>query len=317
MWYTSTMSQIIRFGHQIRPTGPLDAMIAEAQAAEAAGFDVVTVPDHIGAELSSPMLVLAAIARETSTIRLGTFVLNNEMRNPVQLAWEAATLDRVSGGRFELGIGAGHTPQEFAATGIALRDAATRKARLGEAVHLIRSLLAGESVSFAGAHYTVGEASIPAPLQDRLPILVGGNGRSLLGSAGTTADIVGLTGLKRTLPDGHRHTVDFSTDRLERQIGWVRDGADQAGRAMPELNMLVQRVTITDDREAAATEAFGNGQVEGLTPEGALATPYLAFGTHDEIADQIIEANQRWGIGYVVARAVEELAPVIERVRAG
>lgn len=104
-------AQQIRVGHQLWPAGSIDELVAEAQAAEAAGFSTVIVPDHVNNTMMSPMVVLAAIARETESIRLGTFVINNEMRNPVQLAWESATLDRLSGGRFELGIGAGHTPQ--------------------------------------------------------------------------------------------------------------------------------------------------------------------------------------------------------------
>lgn len=307
----NSATRAFRFGHQIRPVGPVEDMVAEARAAEAAGFDVVTIPDHIGDTMASPLIVAAAIARETTTIRISTFVLNNEMRNPVQLAWEAATLDRLSGGRFELGIGAGHTPHEFSATGLPLRSAQERKARLAEAVEILRALFDGETVTHQGAHYSVEGATIEPPAQDRLPILVGGNGSALLTHAGAHADIVGLNGLSKTLADGHRHSLNWSPERLDLQVQRVDEGAANRDRS-PELNALVQRVEITDDREAAAATIAENA--EGLTVDDALAAPYLFLGTHDEIASQCHAARQRWGISYFVARDIENLAPVIAQL---
>ena len=301
-----------RFGHQLRPTGPVDELIAEAQRAEAAGFDVVTIPDHIGDSMVSPMVLAAAIARETESVRISTFVLNNEMRNPVQLAWEAAAVDRLSNGRFELGIGAGHTPHEFAATGIPMRPATERKARLAEAVEILQALFAGATVTRSGAHYSIEGAAIEPPTQPRLPILVGGNGRSLLTHAGAHADIVGLNGLSKTLDDGHRHSLNWSPERLDVQVQRVHEGA--VGRdQLPELNALVQRVEITDDR-AASAGAIAE-QAEGLTTDDALAAPYLFLGTHDEIAAQCHAARERWGISYFVTRDIDNMTPVVAALR--
>ncbi len=306
----------IRVGHQLRPSGSIDEIVAEAKAAEAAGFDTITLPDHVNETLWSPLVLLAAIARETSTIRLGTFVINNEMRNPVQLAWEVSTLDRLSNGRFELGIGAGHTPSEFAATGIALDDAPIRKRRLAEAVEIIRPLLDGEVVNYAGEYYTIENAQIERTVQDRLPILVGGNGEALLTHAGEHADIVGLNGLRKTMADGHRHSVGFGLDRLEQQIGWVHNGATGREKA-PELNVLVQRVEITNDRRGKIEELLDvDFPTEGLTVEHGLVTPYLAFGSHDEIAAQFIDHNERFGISYFVTRDIDAMTPVVDRLRA-
>lgn len=312
MWYTATVVPPFRFGHQLR-SGPIDDLVAEARAAEAAGFDVVTVPDHVGSGAPSPMVVLAAIARETTRIRLGTFVLNNEMRNPVQLAWEATTLDRVSGGRFELGLGAGHTPHEFAATGIELPSARARKARLAESAEIIRALLDGETVSRHGEQYSVDGATVEPPAQNRLPLMLAGNGHALLDHAGRVADIVGLNGLGRTLDDGHRHTVRFSPGRTDEQVATVITAA--AGREHPpELNALVQVIEITDDRERAAARVVE--RVEGLALADALATPYLAFGTTDEIAGQFVAARARWALSYFVTRDIDAMAPIIARLRA-
>ncbi len=301
----------LRFGHQLRAT-TIGEAVAEARQAEAAGFDVVSVPDHVGATLASPLILLTAIAAATSSIRLGTLVLNNEMRNPVQLAWEVATLDRISGGRFELGLGAGHTPQEFAATGVPHRPPAERKARLAETVEVLGPLLSGRTVDHVGAHLHLAEARVGAAVQEPVPILVGGSGRSLLTHAGRHADIVGLTGLGRTLADGHRHRVRWSPAHLEGQLATVAAGA--AGRAAgPELNVLVQRVVVTDDRERHLTELAAG--IEGLDPADALTTPFLAYGTVDELADQFQRAHRDWGIGYHVTRDVEAMAPVLARLR--
>lgn len=299
------MTQRLRFGHQLR-AGTFDEMVAEAQRAEQAGFDIVTVPDHVGPEMSSPLLVLAAVARATTSIRIGTFVLNAEMRNPVQLAWEAATLDRLSDGRFELGLGAGHTPHEFAATGIDLRPAGVRKQRTLEAARVIRALLDGDEVRFDGEHLRVDGARIEPPTQPHLPMMLAGNGEGFLTAAAGLADIIGLNGLGRTLEDGHRHAVRFSPERADEQVAQVRAGA---GQRDVELNALVQRIEITDDREAAAAAVAE--QATGLTLADALATPYLAFGTHDEICDQFRNARDRWGLTYFVTRDIEAMAPII------
>ncbi|MEM7274154.1 MAG: TIGR03621 family F420-dependent LLM class oxidoreductase [Actinomycetota bacterium] len=303
----------IRFAIQVSPE---PTRIAEVGAeAEAAGFDVISVADHVGPGGLAPIPTLAALAATTSTIGLGTLVCNNDMRNPVQLAWEALSIHRISGGRFELGLGAGHSGHEYTETGIPFDPPATRKARLAEAVEIIAGLVRGQPVSLDGTHYTVADAAITQndPEEDLppLPILVGGNGTALLTHAAEHADIIGLQGLGRTLEDGHRHDVRFSTDHLESQLATVAEAVPAGGRG-PELNALVQVVEITDDRERAATEVAE--RVPGLTVEDALSTPYLAFGTVEELATGFLAARDRWGISYFSTRSLE-LAPVIARVR--
>lgn len=293
------MTTRLRIGHQL--TGGGDP-VAAARRAEEIGFDVVLAADHVGHGWS-PMPTLATIAGVTDTIRLGTFVLNNDMRNPVQLAWEASTLDRLSGGRFELGLGAGHTPGEYAATGIARDPGVRRKQRLAESVEIIRALLDGEEV--AGAE-------IDRSVQDRLPILVGGNGANLLAHAGANADIIGLQGLGRTQPDGHRHAVNWSSAHLDTQIDQVRAGAGDRFDAL-EFNALVQVVEITDDRDAALARICE--AVDGLTVEDAAETPYLMIGTVDEIVGHVTMCARRWGIGYFVVRALDDFEPILEEIR--
>lgn len=300
----------LRFGYQLGAAddvGPLGV----GRRAEELGFDTVVVGDHVGPG-RSPMVMLAAIAGATERIRLGTLVLNNDMRNPVQLAWDASTLDHLSGGRVELGLGAGHTAGEYAATGIAWRSPRLRKARLMESVEVVRRLLDGESVTFEGQHVHVVDAMIDRSAQARLPILVGGNGTELLEHAGAHADIVGLQGLGRTLADGHRHDVRWDGGWLDVQVAQVRRGAGERIDEV-ELSVLVQRAVVTDDRPGVLAEICA--AVDGLTIEQAAAVPYLLVGTVDEIVEQICAARTRWGITYFVVRTLDDFAPVLAAAR--
>lgn len=302
------MLRPLRIGHQLsaRVEG---SVVARAQRAEELGFDTVLVADHVGEGLA-PMPTLGAIASATETIRIGTLVLNNDMRNPVQLAWEAASLDRLSGGRFELGLGAGHTPHEYGATGIQHLEASARKRRLAESVEIIRALLDGETVDCNGGHYRVERARIDRSEQECLPILVGGNGAELLGHAGAHADIIGLQGLGRTRDDGHSHAVRWQTAHLDEQISQVRAGA---GDRRLELNALVQVVQITDDREVALEKICD--RVDGLDMADAAATPYLLVGSVDDIVAHMATCNERWGISYFAVRELDDFEPVLRALR--
>ena len=303
------MERPFRFGYQLTEADedPLEA----AKLAESRGFDVVLAGDHVGPGLS-PLITLSAIAQVTDRIRLGTLVLNNDMRNPVQLAWEAATLDRFSQGRLELGLGAGHTPQEYVATGLMMDSPGERKARLMESVEVIRRLLDGATVQFDGNHLHIEDARIDPALQPRLPILVGGNGQALLSHAGVHADIVGLQGLGRTKTDGHSHTAKWDSDWLDTQIEQIRSGAgDRFGEV--ELNALVQVTRFTRDSEAFVAEAVS--RIEGLSADDARITPYLLFGTPEEMATKIRACRERWGISYFVVRDCAEFADVISELR--
>ncbi len=302
----------IRVGLQLVGEQVLDP-VGSARAAEAAGFDLVLVADHIGEHRHAPLVNLTAMAMATDRIRLGTYVLNNDMRHPVQLAWEAATLDRVSGGRFELGLGAGHSRHEYTEVGISFDPPAVRKARLREAVEIIRPLLDGETVDFAGEHYRVEGATVTRALQERMPILVGSQGAAMLRHIGAHADGVGLMGLGRTLPDGHRHTVSWALDRLDEQVAQVREGAAVHDRSI-DFSALVQVCEVTDDRAGVLAEQIDDES--GITEEIAAATPYMAIGTVDEIAAHFRAGHERWGITTYVVRCptpekIAAFAPVL------
>jgi probable F420-dependent oxidoreductase len=303
------MSRDFRIGLAIA-NGLGDAPVALAEQAEASGFDVAVIGDHIGPEFA-PMPTLAAIAAATTSIRLGTMVLNADVRNPVQLAWEAATIDRLSDGRFELGLGAGHTPQEYAAMGLSQALPAVRKRRLMESVELIADLLSGQTVTRTGEFFDITDACVAEP-GNSVPILVGGNGAALLEHAGRHADIVGLQGLGRTLEDGHRHTVRWTAEHLDQQLDQIRAGAGARFDDI-ELSALVQIVKVTNDADRAIAELCQ--RVDGLTADVVAETPYALFGTVDEIADKLDRCRSRWGISYFVVRDHDQFAPVIPKLR--
>lgn len=299
-----------RFGFQIRQASA-DQLRDLARSAEAAGFDVIHTWDHVVDGLA-PLAPLLAAADCTTRLRICPLVLNNDFHHPVHLARELASIDQLTGGRLEVGIGAGHAFTEYAAIGQAFDPPAVRKARLAEAVEILRQLLDGQEVSFRGAHYQLDRVRTLRARQERVPILVAVNGRRALAHAAQHADIIGLTMLGRTLEDGQRHEVRWEAERLDRTVAFIRDQA--AGRAASlELNALVQRVVVTPDRRGAAQELCE--QIGGLRLDDALATPFLAVGTHDQIAEHLMACRRRWGIAYYSVRELEAFAPVIERLR--
>lgn len=302
------MPRDFRFGLAIS-NGFADDPVNAALRAEASGFDIAVIGDHIGAELA-PMPTLAAIASATTSIRLGTNVINADVRNPVQLAWEAATLDRLSDGRFELGVGAGHTPREYTAMGFTQDPPVVRKRRLMESVELLSALLGGHTVTHSGEFFDIAEACI-AESGRQVRLLVGGNGPTLLEHAGRHADIVGLQGLGRTLPDGHRHTVRWTPDHLENQLDQIRAGAGTRFDDI-ELSALVQVVNVTDDADAAIADLCQ--RVDGLSVGDLADTPYALIGTVDEIAEKLERCRQRWNISYFIVREHDQFAPIIQRL---
>ncbi len=298
-----------RFGVSAFGAKSADGWRELARRAETLGFDVLSVPDHIGA-LYSPFEALLDAVHVTSRIHLAPLVLNNDFRHPALVARQAAMLQELSGGRFELGIGAGHAFTEYAELGIPFDPAAVRVARFGESVSIIRRLMAGETVDFAGTHYTIANHRIYPEPATRVPIMAGGNGRTLLRHAAKHADTISITGLGKTLADGQRHDPSgFYPAAVDERIALIRETAGERFADI-ELNVLVQAVVATDDREKVASELAPRF---GLPIEVLLETPYVLIGSQAEIAGQLRANRERWGISYISTfwPNAEALAPVI------
>ena len=291
----SHRTRALRFG--LTAALPRGAELRDfAVTVEDAGFDVLTFPDHLVPTLS-PFAGATAAAMATTRLRTGTLVLNNDLRHPVEVARESATLAAISGGRFELGLGAGHMKSEYDAAGLRFDSGATRVDRLIESVKVIRPLLAGEPVDVDGAHYCVrAEAGelVAAPTAC-VPLLLGGNGTRVLQLAGQVADIAGFTGFAHNHGGTEVRLTHFGAAGLDDRIAVVRDAAGDRFDAI-ELNALIQFVVHTHDREATATELAAT--LGGASPQLILDSPFVLIGTHEQMAEALLERRERFGVSY-------------------
>jgi probable F420-dependent oxidoreductase len=305
-----------RFGVSVRHAQSRADWSEKARKIEALGYATLTVPDHL-TDLVAPMPALISAAEATKTLRIGTYVLNNDLRHPVLVAREAASVDLLIDGRLELGLGAGSIKSEYDEAGLSFDPGATRVERLAESVTIIKSLLNGEQVTFAGRHYRVTGHRIPLPRAQipHPPILIGGNGRLLLALAAREADIVGFSGL--TFRNGGAAPPDLSGWRaagVDQRVQLVRQAAGEAQYARLELNALVQLVVVTNDRRQAAEELASRWTQ--LTPDEILQSPYVLIGTVDQMAQDLQAYRDRWGISYYVIHepCIDAFAPVVARL---
>ena len=305
-----------RFGVSVRHAQSRAAWIEKARRVEALGYATLTVPDHL-TDLIAPMPALISAAEATKTLRIGTNVLNNDLRHPVLVAREAAAVDLLTDGRLELGLGAGSIKSEYDEVGFSFDPGETRVERLAESVTIIKHLLNGEQVTFAGRHYRVsGHTIVPTPVQKpHPPILIGGNGRRLLALAAREADIVGFSGL--TFRMGGAAPPDLSGWRVagvDARVQLVREAAGDARYARLELNALVQRIVVTNDRRQVAEELASRWTQ--LSPDEILQTPYVLIGTIGQMVEDLLAYRDRWGISYYVVHEpyMDAFAPVVARL---
>jgi probable F420-dependent oxidoreductase len=296
------------------------ALLDEARRAEALGYSTLLLRDHFlpepfGHQLA-PLLALTAAACATRTLRVGSLVLDNHYRHPVMLAKEAATLDVLSDGRFELGIGAGWLRAEHERAGMAFDDPAVRVGRLEESLQVLKGLLAGPAFSFRGEHYMVdGIAGFPTPVQrPHPPILVGAGSRRMLGIAGREADIVGI--LPRALPEGaiSGELSERLPDTVARKAAWARQAAEDRSRQV-ELSMVLSVVPGHDPRKAAERFAVEQGW-DAAAAELVLEMPSVAVGPAERVAEALEAGRDRYGFSYLVVADgdMEAFAPVVERL---
>ena len=303
-----------RFGVNMWRAESRAAWTDKARKVESLGYSVLTVPDHL-TDFLAPIPALAAAAHATKDLRVGTMVLNNDLRHPVLVAREAATLDLLSDGRLELGLGAGHMKSEYDQAGLSFDPGGTRVERLTEAVVIVKGLLAGEPFTFAGRHYRVaGHRIHPLPIQrPHPPIVVGGNAPRLLTLAGREADIVGLTGIAFRQGGTQPDVSAWRTATVDERLAVVRQSAGERYEHL-ELNALVQRVVVTDDRHRAAQELAKRWP--SLSAEDLLESPYLLIGTVGQMAEDLRARRERWGISYYTTFEpyLDALAPVVNRL---
>jgi probable F420-dependent oxidoreductase len=289
----------------------LRSWLALAQRLERAGFHGLLTGDHPGSG-ASPWPALGCAAAVTETLKLGTYVTQAGVREPMHVAADAATLDILAPGRVVLGVGAGHTPREWADIGQSRPGPRQRAERLAEFVTAAAGLLSGGTVTLEGTYLTLRDSRLDGlPANGRVSLAVGGGHPLVLRAAARHADIVGLSGLGRTLPDGHHHQTRWSQANLRHQLQLVRDEAQRAARS-PVVEALVQFVRVTDDRSGAVAEV--SAALPSATEEDISRTPFALIGTHDQMAGQLLAQAEELGITSYVVR--EPAVPDMERVLA-
>ncbi|MEO7556009.1 MAG: TIGR03621 family F420-dependent LLM class oxidoreductase [Acidimicrobiales bacterium] len=300
-----------RFGMQLSNASAGDEWRSLARQAEDLGYSTLFLPDHFGDQLA-PLPAMMAAADATTTLRVGALVHDNDYKHPVVLAKEIATVDVLSGGRVEFGIGAGWMNTDYEQSGIPKDRDGVRIARMAEALEIYKGMWADGPFSFSGEHYEItGLDGLPKPVQrPGPPILIGGGGPKVLGIAGRHADIVGIN---PALPAGEVTLAagpEMLAEAVDRKLGYVRDAAGDRFEQI-ELNVLVFFGAVTDNRAAQVTNYAG---LLGMEPEDFEGSPYFAFfGSVEEIADNVRAARERWGISYYCFQpaAMEEMAPVV------
>lgn len=285
---------------------------SKARKAEDLGFSTLFMPDHFGDQLA-PVPALMAVADATTTLRIGMLVLDNDYRHPVVLAKEAATLDLLSDGRLELGLGAGWLRTDYEQSGIPYDDPKVRVDRFEEGLKVVKGLLGPAPFSFEGTHYRVKDLDgFPKPVQSpRLPIIVGGGGKRMLGIAAREADIVGVNPNLRAGEVNQDAGRDAVAPSYERKLRWVRDAAGDRFDDI-ELNVLIFIAMVTDDREGVAANLAGGF---GLTQQEALEVPLALVGAEAQIVDELHARRDRYGFSYITLgeSAMDDMAPIVAK----
>ena len=302
-----------RFGVQISQTGNANEWRDRARKIEDLGFSTLFMPDHFDQELA-PLPAMAMAAAHTTTLRIGSLVFDNDYKHPAVLAKEAATIDLLSDGRYELGIGAGWMKTDYDKLGIPYDPPAVRVDRFEEAIQVIKGCFAGEPFSVSGEHYRITDYSgWPLPVQKPgPPLLIGGGGKRVLSIAAREADIVGVNpNLKSGVVDMDA-AKDSLKEQTDRKLQWVRDAAG-ARYADIEIQIRFFVAAITDDRAGMAQSI---APMFGVDPEAALEAGAALVGSENEVIEQLQRRREEWDLSYVVLGNdnVDQFAGVVAKL---
>jgi probable F420-dependent oxidoreductase len=281
-----------------------------ARVAEELGYSALYITDHLDAQFG-PLVALAVAAEATTTLHVGTLVLNNDLRNPVILAKEMAALGLAADGRVEVGLGAGWLRTDYDEAGIEYRDARTRVDRLAESLTILKSLWTDGEATFDGAHYTVHAARCEPRPPSPPRIIVGGGSKRILSLAATTADTVGINTSLASGEKGGDVASQATFDHYDTCLRWIREAAGDRFTSL-ELQITAVAAMVVETRRAALRSAT----MLGFPGEAALDLPVLLIGSVDELCERLIERRERWGFSNVVVpdHAVHSFAPVVARL---
>lgn len=297
-----TTSRRFRFGVVAAAARSADEWVARARRVESLGYATLVVPDNLRYTLA-PLPALAVAAAATTSLRIGTYVLANDLRHPVVLAKDVATLDLLSGGRVELGMGAGRqdSADENHMLGLSFDSGGVRLARLADSLAVLKALLSGQRPPANSKFYpSASEAEIsPLPVQQpHVPILVAGAGRQMLTVAAREADIIGIG-----LPP------DASEDTMLERIGWVREAA---GDRFSEIELNINLMAVADKVPYQLAQRM-RLSAQDLVQRGSVAA---VAGSTEQMCDQLLARRERLGLSYILVsdELMDALAPVVERL---
>jgi probable F420-dependent oxidoreductase len=292
-----------------------------ARKVESLGYSTLLLPDHFTEQLA-PIPALMSAAGATTSLRVGSFVFGNDYHHPAMLAKETATMDLLTDGRLEVGIGAGWFQGEYQQAGLPFDPPATRIDRMEESVQILKGLWREGPFTFSGRHYQIQALEgHPKPLQrPHPPIMIGGGGQRLLAIAGREANIVGLA--PRVPSPDRINPRTLTAAATSEKVQWVREAAGPRFAEI-EINTYpsIGPPRITDDRRGLAQEIAGRLRKRyanwDLTEEEFLDSPHIFLGTVDQLVEKILGLRQRFEISYIVmisAEMIEPFAPVVARL---
>ena len=299
-----------RFGVQLSNAASGAAWRDTARKIEALGYSTLFIPDHFEDQFG-PLVALTVAAEATTTLRVGSLVFGNDYRHPMVLAKEIATLDLVSEGRVEFGLGAGWMTSDYEQSGMALDPPGDRISRMAESLAVMKSLWSTGKATFEGEHYQVsGALGAPTPRQrPHPPVIIGGGGRRVLGLAAREADIVGVNPSLAAGYIGREVLETTSAEYYHRRLEWIREAAGSRFDQL-ELQCLTFLVQIVPDRDEAIARLAGAMSVPAEQIDGS---PIAMIGTTDQIIESLRRRREEFGLSYIVVHEAEmaALAPVV------
>jgi probable F420-dependent oxidoreductase len=302
-----------RFGVQVSKETSAKGWAELARRTEAAGYEVLTMPDHFTDQLA-PVPALMAAASATTTLRVGALVFDNDYKHPVVLAKELATIDLLSDGRLDIGLGAGWMISDYEEAGMPYDSPKVRIDRFIEGVAVIRGAMAEGAFSFSGDHYTITNYNgQPKPIQARPPLLIGGGGKRVLTYAAREADIIGINGTLTAGVVGPEALSTMTAESVDEKVAIVAAaGAHRINDI--EMNIRTFFVKVTNDR-AATVE--GISSMFGVSKDMIDASPFALIGSVEECIEQLLERRERWGFSYTIVGAenIDECAPIVAALR--
>jgi probable F420-dependent oxidoreductase len=304
-----------RFGVQLVDAPNGAGWKEQARRVESLGYSVGHMPDHF-TEQFAPLPALQCVLDSTTTLRAGALVFDNDYKHPLVLAKELSTMDVLSDGRVEIGLGAGWMLSDYEQAGMQYDRAGVRIDRFVEGIAVIKGVMGAEPFSFAGEHYTITDYNgLPKPVQSpRPPIIIGGGGKRVLSIAAREADIVGVNGSLHAGVIGAEALATMTAERVATNVDIVADAAVSAGR-IDDIEMHIRTffVSVTDDRLGRIEEM---ASLISVDPAMLAASPFALIGTPAQIAEDLIERRERYGFSFVTVSGsdLDDFAPVVAQL---